>query len=59
MWWAWALVLVALLIVVTMSLRRRGASGNVRREDLPAHQRVDQNDSNPNTTLGSTSFGGM
>jgi len=52
MWWAWALLLIAALAVVMVLLWRRGNTGNVRRADLLANQRVDQNSSNPRTTLG-------
>jgi hypothetical protein len=57
MWWAWALVLVAGLVVIIVLLWRRGNTGNVRPGDLPAHQRVDQASSNPKTTLGDGSSG--
>ena len=61
MWWAWALVLIAPLAVVMVLLWRRGDTGNVRRTDLPAHERVDQASSNPKTTLGDfgSGLGGM
>jgi hypothetical protein len=52
MWWVWALVLIAALLLVIVLLWRRGDTGNVLRADLPADQRVDSNSSNPKTTLG-------
>jgi hypothetical protein len=52
MWWVWALVLIGALAVVVVLLWRRGDIGNVRRGDLSADQRVDQNSSNPKTHLG-------
>ncbi len=58
MWWVWALILIGALAVVMVMLCRRGDTGNVRRGDLPADQRVDQNSSNPKTTLGDFGGGG-
>ena len=58
MWWVWALILIGALAVVMVMLWRRGDTGNVRRGDLPADQRVDQNSSNPKTTLGDFGGGG-
>ncbi len=52
MWWVWALALAAALLVVVLMLRRRRASGTIRKEDLPAHKRVDQEGSNPDLPGG-------
>ena len=58
MWWLVVLVGAGLVVAMVVALARRGSTGNVRKADLSAHQRMDQPGTDPDTAPGG-GLGGM